>query len=579
METMSRKTHYPIMVRKYFSMLSGGTLSIMVVSVMLMSDTLIAGIFLGTDAVAGITQVTPMYTVAAFFGTVFSLGIPILYSSEMGAFRKKEADRVFQCGFLMALITGIVLFLIVSLWGTAFLRLSHPSEEVLAAAEGYLSFIRFTILLLPLQALLAECVFIDGDETVSTIANLVQAAGNVVFSVILSRVIGTAGIALASFLFYVISLLILCAHFFKKGNTLRPGFFFSVDIIRRVIRYSVIDAGSYLFIGILTAVLNLFVGVRFGSRALILVSVISLGREFQMIFDGIGAAITPIITIYLSEDCTTGVRRIYRLAEKTAIAEGVIVTILTCIAAPFVPIVLQITDPSLTGFSVAALRIISLGSVFVSLLYLMSSYDLLIDRIPLGLLTSLLRDVLLAAPLAVILGYYFGVFGMFAGIALAPALALFLIRFWLEKKNPGDTPLLLGEKKDCLSFLYDLILSSYAIAKTRDAVGETLLAHAYDDKTVNRVILLFEEVCMLIYEKNKGKQIEAECSLLLSDDRIRLILRDTGETFDVTDADLTVSSLRSYVVSNVATHVSRQKQHLIAMSFNRNAFEIKASSQ
>ena len=83
------------MVRKFYTMLLGGTLTMIVVSVLLMSDSIIAGAFLGSDAVAGITLVTPLYALSAFFGSVFSLGVPILYSSEMGKFRKQDANRIF----------------------------------------------------------------------------------------------------------------------------------------------------------------------------------------------------------------------------------------------------------------------------------------------------------------------------------------------------------------------------------------------------------------------------------------------------------------------------------------------------
>ena len=88
-------------------------------------------------------------------------------------------------------------------------------------------------------------------------------------------------------------------------------------------------------------------------------------------------------------------------------------------------------------------------------------------------------------------------------------------------------------------------------------------------------MVLFEDVCMLLREKSSGVSVEAECSLLILDDRIRMIFRDTGASFDITDADMDISSLRSYIVSNLATHVSYKRTHLPAMSFNRNVFEVK----
>ena len=67
-----------MMSKKYLSMLLGGTLTYMVVSVLLMSDSVIAGAVVGPDAVAGATLVTPLYSLAAFFGSVISLGVPNL---------------------------------------------------------------------------------------------------------------------------------------------------------------------------------------------------------------------------------------------------------------------------------------------------------------------------------------------------------------------------------------------------------------------------------------------------------------------------------------------------------------------
>ena len=128
-----------LMSEKYMSMLLGGTLTMMVVSALLMSDAVIAGAVIGSHAVAGITLVTPLYSLAAFFGSVFSLGVPIVYSTEMGKFNKKEADHAFGFGLLMALVVGVALFVLVSLFGDAYLRSSGPLAAVLEEAREYLS--------------------------------------------------------------------------------------------------------------------------------------------------------------------------------------------------------------------------------------------------------------------------------------------------------------------------------------------------------------------------------------------------------------------------------------------------------
>ena len=165
---------------------------------------------------------------------------------------------------------------------------------------------------------------------------------------------------------------------------------------------------------------------------------------------------------------------------------------------------------------------------------------------------------------------------MFAAFALGPAIAWAGSLLYLRLRYPGDAPLLLaGRMKGKQVLFYELSLQPELIVQTRDQINDALVSMSYDSKTVFRVTLLFEELLMLIYEKNKGKEILCECTILLEESGVRMIFRDSGEVFDVSDPDLAVTSLRSYIVASYAEEVSYQKGHLVAMSFNRNVFEIK----
>lgn len=566
-----------LMSKKFYSMLLGGTLTMMVVSVLLMSDSVIAGAMIGAGAVAGITLVTPLYSLAAFFGSVFSLGVPIVYSTEMGKFNKRGADQAFGFGLLMSLVIGALLFLTASLLGDAYLRSSAPPEAVLAEARGYLHWMRFTMLLLPIQMLIAAAVYSDGDETVSTIANAAQGVGNLAFSILLSRRMGIHGIGLASFLFNAVALLILLTHFLKKSNSLRWNLFFSASLLRSVVRCSIIDSSSYLFLAALTAVLNAFVSARFGAGSIILVSVIALCREFQMVFDGIGEAITPILSVYLGEESRSGMRRTYRLAKKTAIVEGLVVTLALIICAPLIPGILDITDPALAQNAIVEVRLIALGSVFVSLLYLLTSYYLVIDRIALGLIGSALRDVLLSVILAVPLGMAFGLFGMFAGLAAAPAVSYGLLLLYLSRRyGRDDCPLLLSRLPGSAeSYLFDLTTEPEQIIALQKKVESLLLENDVDKRTVGRVKLLIEELYMLIREKNGDKAILSECSVLLRSDAVQIITKDDGILFDISEEDVLATSLIALNVSAYMEKMGQNRRHLTTMSFNRSSFLIQ----
>ncbi len=570
-----------LMSKKYFSMLLGGTLTMMMVSIMLMSDSIIAGAVIGSDGVAGVTLVTPVYSISAFFGSVISLGVPILYATEMGKFNKKGADQAFGFGLLMAVIVGIALFALTSVFGDFYLRSCSPPEAVLTQARDYLFWMRFTVLFMPMQMLIGAAVYGDGDETVSTIANIAQGMGNVAFSIILSNVMGIRGIGLASFLFNAISIVILLTHFARKNNSLRWNLYFSFDLIKKVVSYSIIDSSSYLFLAVLTAVLNAFVSSQYGPEHLILASAVTLSREFQLLFDGIGEAVGPIFGVYVGEQNHEGLRSSYALANKTAIAEGGIVTLVLVIIAPFVPRFLNIADPELARWVVTGVRLIALGSTFVSLLYLLTSYYLVIEQIALGLAACALRDVVLSVSLAVMLGKVLGIAGMFIGLAAAPALAYAVLLLYLTMHyGREDCPLLLskvpgGEQ----SYLFQLSVEPEQIIDLQQKVGALLQENDVDGRTVGRIKLLLEELYILIREKNENQSVLSECTIFLCPEGIQIITKDDGILFDVSEEDVSVTSIAAFAVSAYMEKLGRDRRHLTTMSFNRSAFLIKPLAQ
>ena len=572
--------HQPTMMsKKYFSMLLGGTLTMMVASFLLMSDSIIAGVFIGSDAVAGITLATPLYSLAVFFGSVFSIGIPILFSTEMGKFNKKGADQSFGFGVLMSIVVGIVLCLAISLFGEAYLRSYSPPQEALAQANEYLAWVRFTMLVMPMQMLLGSMVYSDGDETISTIAVAVQGVGNFALSIALCPIIGIRGIGLAAFLFSVVSILILLIHFAKKGNQLRWNLYFSFGMTKDVIRYSIVDASSYLFLAVFTAGLNAFISAQFGPKFLILASVIALCREFQLLFDGIGEAVEPIFSVYVGEKNHRGLRSSYSLAHKTAIAEGVIVTVVLLAIAPFVPQVLNITDPQISAWATLGVRITALGSTFISLLYLLTSYYLVIGRILLGLVVCALRDVALCVSLAVALGAAFGIPGMFVGVAAAPAIAYaLLLAYTRVRYGTDDCPLLLSKVPgDENSHLFNLLVEPERIIALQKEVENLLLEKDVDRRTIGRVKLLVEELYMLIREKNEGRPVLSELSIFPQSDNVRIITKDDGVLFDVSADDVSVTSLTSFAVSAYMDKLGEDRHHLTTMSFNRSTFAVKTA--
>ena len=557
-------------------MLAGGTLTALLVAAVVMADTFIAGLVLGENGVAGVNLVMPIYSLSSFFALLFSLGAPILYSHKVGAFQKEDADRTFGTGILMTMVIGVALFLMLLLFGDAYLRFYNATPEIYGMAKGYLKWMKFVVLLNPVNAMMAGMVFADGDEVVSSAANLISGVGNIILSVFLCRLIGIEGLGLASFISLAVAFGTLFIHFLKKNNSLRLNLYFSVDIVKNIVKYSIVDSSTYLFIAIFTWGCNRLVAHFFGPDMMFVASVIILVKELQILFDGIGEAITPLLGIYLGEENFSGVREIWHHAKRTAFIESVAVTGLIMILAPFIIRIIGVTDPESAAVATMELRFLSLSLIFTCRLYLDSSYYIIVDKIPLGVLVCALRDVAVSLPFAILGTLIGGITGMSIGVMLAqPVSYLFSVGYVRLRYGKENYPLFIADKENSKrSLFYELKLSPENIISVRDNIENELKRSGYSKEVINRVMLLLEETLMLILENNPKGNVLAECTVLMGD-KLILVVKDDGIIFDLTNSDMVPSSFRSYVISNVAENISNRKKHFLALSYNRNVFEIK----
>lgn len=557
-------------------MLCSGTVMMVLTAVMSLVDTLVAGIVLGEDAVAGICLVLPIYSFASFFAVCFSYGVPILYAGKIGSFNKKEADRCFGVGMTVVSVIGILMFVMIQLGGEAYLQSYNSGSAVYENAREYLSWMKYVVLLLPLNELLDGMLFADGDEKISFTANLTQGLLKVVLSVVLCRRLGVNGLALASFISFAVSILISLTHFFRPGNTLKLNFAFSLPVFRDIIKFGLVDASTHLFVSLFTIVINFFVITRFGPDMLILVSVITLLKEGEILYEGIGEAITPLISTYLGEESYPGIKKVWKFAQWSLWAESFFSTVFLLVFAPWIVRLLGISDPAVAGYAVSGIRIMSLTVLFTCRLFLDSSYFILVERVPLGVLDSFLRDLFPAILFAVLGGLAGGVYGMFIGLMLAPPAGFFLSVLYIKTKYGRENYALFlvdMENKKKME-MFEFKVTPGTITQVRDEIGARLKDCSCSERQINRTMLIFEELFMLIYENNPGRTVLAECAVETGD-AIRLITKDNGRIIDLTDTDRDISSLRSYVFSSLLEAHTTRRIHYLALSYNHTVLEIR----
>ena len=554
---------------KFRSMLLTGTLTMAVVYIMLLCDNIIAGYFIGEAGVAAINAVTPVMGSATFFSTIISIGSGILYSREIGSMNKHRADEIYGQGMILSIVIAAISALLLILCRDIYFRANGVTGEIYELARVYYRFTPLNAALDVMVSYLTQMVYTDGDETVNNVSYGLQIGGNIIFSVLLARSYGMLGIILGTIFGNVLGLLAVLWHFFRKSNTLHFVWHFSASDLLQCVKFSIVDAVIYLCWAVADYVLIGYVSAHYGDTGLVTLAVVISLIEFSVVMDGVGLAVQPLLGTYLGEKNHVMIRRLMRTAVKAALIEGLIASVLVFVFAGQFCGLFGITDGAAFISPIQAVRIVSLGMVFCSAVSLMSSYYMLIDHITLAVGITFLKDGAFYSILPLLGAILSGPNGMWAAFAIAPLLTL-VISFLFIRLHYGRElfPYLL-EAEDAEIIVMDDTLTPDTCARLSEHVDEVLLSHGYPRGTATKAALFTEEIGLTILEKNEKKKLQVEISLFFEKDSVLLIERDSGVIFDLTDPDLKIAGLSSFILSGLM-EAHQEKAYLTTTGYNRN---------
>lgn len=558
--------------KKFRSMLISGTFTKAVMYLMLLSDSIIAGYFIGEAGVAGINAITPVTAIVTFFGDLVSTGVGIVFTREIGAMRKKRADEIYGQGLIVSIGLGLISALLILVLRNAYFNLSGITGEILEKALQYYSLVPINAFLTIVIFYLEQMVYSDGDELCNNICYGFQIGGNIICSIILTRFLGMKGIILGSVIGNSLGIIACLWHYFRKENTLHFVWHLSFRDFLLTSRYSIVDSSVYICWGLMDYVMIGFVSSRFGQSGQITLAVVVSLIEFGVVMDGVGMAMQPLIGTYYGEKNHTLIRRVMKSGILAAIIEGLVATTLIWIFARQFCALFGITGGQALAPSVTALRIVSLGFVFCSLVSLTTSYYMLMDRIGMATCIACFQNGLLYILLPILGATRFGFNGMWAGFVAAPMLALSAAMLFVRLKFGKDNfPFLLKDMETEIEVLDDT-LSSQSAAALSERVGNSLKTHGYPDIAVTRASLFVEEIGLTILEMNRKskKPVLIELSLFFKSDSVLVILRDSGLLFDITDPDLRIKGLSGFVLNGLMEAHKEEKAYLVTTGYNRN---------
>ena len=555
-------------------MLLSATLAMAGVFAVFICDAVIAGCFFGADGVSAVNLVMPTMSFSMFVSEVVGNGAGILYSRYIGKLDKDGADRMYGMGVIVNIAAAVLCAALIFFGEDIYFGVQGAGGRAYELAREYYGFMPLKSALVIIFAYFSYMVYTDGDEKHTNAAYIVQIAANIVFSVILCKKMGIAGVTLGGVIGCGLGMAALTGHFFSKKNTLHFVPYFNMKEMLRVIKFSAVDACSYLCWSFMNYVLIAYISRHYGDDALVTLAVVMSLVEFGVVLDGVGLAIQPLIGTYFGEKNNGMIKRFMKYAFKIAVAEGLAAALVIFAFAPQLTALFGI-EGSCAADTAAAARIVALSVVFNAVIALETSYYMLIDRVKTSVMITVLKEGVLAALCPIVFSKLFGQTGLWTGLfAAAPLSLVFSLVFVLFRYGKANFPLLIANRDK------DIIVLESGLAKDKAAlfsaaVEKALKERGFSEKSVLWGAVFAEEILLAVLEKNRGskKKLLVEISLIFEKDSVLLIERDSGVIFDPTDPDAQVGSLSGFVLASMM-EAHKEKAYQTTTGYNRNIMRL-----
>ena len=561
--------------RKFLSILRASIIVEMVSFIVTMTDTLVAGNMIGTKGLAAIGAVTPVVGISTFLMSVVNSGTVPKYSYHIGRFDKKRANEYFNQGILLGLALGVLcLILLLSFKSTILTALNIP-DDMLLYAQDYYSIIVFCFLMDPIMALLDNMTVANGGERLSEAANVIQIIANVVLSILFSRIWGVRGIAIASLLCKAMFLAIIIIWFLRGKSPVRFFPHWSMKECIEIIESGSVRASYYAMTALMNAALNAFVLYFFAEDVFVLATAAERFLDVSAVFTGMSLSMHPMIATLRGEKNTKAIRGLMQMVNRTMIDAGILMTVLSLITAPLIIRAFGINDEQLIAAGSTAIRIISSTLLFRSIMAVFFNFYFLIGKKWLPFMITALKDFICPVGLAIGGAFFLGAAGLWAGLALSQVIAAGIIALNVRRRFGKDMfPYLLPTEGEYRIHIFNTEISESSAVELSQKAAAIVEENGYSTRIKNLVSLYIEELLLLIISRNEHsgkKKLYAELTIMLENEGVRMILRDSGIIFDLTDEDVKLGDFRQYVVANIMNSLSF-KANILTTGYNRNEF-------
>lgn len=413
-------------------------------------DGMFVGHGVGSNALAAINIVAPLFLVCTGVGLMFGIGASVIGSIRLAENNVKAARIIMTQAYIAgALIFGAVI-LVSLLFTRPVLYMLGCSPLLEDLASDYLLWLLPGLMFFYLQCVGMMLIRLDGSPKYAMSVQIVAAVINIVLDwvMVFPMGMGIKGASIATSLSCIIGGLMVLVYFLRFSDKLK---FYRLKLSWKSLRLSLRNTVYMMKIGLATFIAELSLGVMIVTGNFMFmaylgepgVAAYSIGCYlFPMIFsisNAVAQASQPIISFNYGAGQFQRVSQALRIALLTACVCGVLISLGMWIGSPVLTHIFL--SPSETAYGLAAGGLPILGScaIFFAINITFIGYYQSRELAGRSIVYMLLRGIVFLVPGFILLPRIAGATGLWLAIPTAEFLTLLVITILYATTRPRHT--------------------------------------------------------------------------------------------------------------------------------------------
>lgn len=413
-------------------------------------DGMFVGHGVGSNALAAINIVAPLFLVCIGVGLMFGIGASVIGSIRLAENNVKAARIIMTQAYIAgALIFGVVI-LVSLLFTRSVLYMLGCSPLLEDLASDYLLWLLPGLMFFYLQCVGMMLIRLDGSPKYAMSVQIVAAVINIVLDwvMVFPMGMGIKGASIATSLSCIIGGLMVLVYFLRFSDKLK---FYRLKLSWKSLRLSLRNTVYMMKIGLATFIAELSLGVMIVTGNFMFmaylgepgVAAYSIGCYlFPMIFsisNAVAQASQPIISFNYGAGQFQRVSQALRIALLTACVCGVLISLGMWIGSPVLTHIFL--SPSETAYGLAAGGLPILGScaIFFAINITFIGYYQSRELAGRSIVYMLLRGIVFLVPGFILLPRIAGATGLWLAIPTAEFLTLLVITILYAATGPRHT--------------------------------------------------------------------------------------------------------------------------------------------